>query len=83
QQGADGQIDPRGQYDQRHPYRHNGVNGGLLQNIEQVIDGKKVVTRSPQDGLANGIVYISEDRKRDGLVLGMSVKENMSLTALR
>nr|WP_250542787.1 ribose ABC transporter ATP-binding protein RbsA [Escherichia coli] len=39
--------------------------------------------RSPQDGLANGIVYISEDRKRDGLVLGMSVKENMSLTALR
>lgn len=48
-----------------------------------VLDGREVVTRSPQDGLANGIVYISEDRKRDGLVLGMSVKENMSLTALR
>lgn len=42
-----------------------------------------MVAHSPQDGLANGIVYISEDRKRDGLVLGMSVKENMSLTALR
>ncbi len=47
------------------------------------LDNREVVTRSPQDGLANGIVYISEDRKRDGLVLGMSVKENMSLTALR
>ena len=47
------------------------------------LDGREVNTRSPQDGLANGIVYISEDRKRDGLVLGMSVKENMSLTALR
>ena len=47
------------------------------------LDGHEVVTRSPQDGLASGIVYISEDRKRDGLVLGMSVKENMSLTALR
>ncbi|MBW7980949.1 ribose ABC transporter ATP-binding protein RbsA [Enterobacillus tribolii] len=47
------------------------------------LDGHEVVTHSPQDGLANGIVYISEDRKRDGLVLGMSVKENMSLTALR
>ncbi|CAI1927794.1 ribose ABC transporter ATP-binding protein RbsA [Serratia liquefaciens] len=47
------------------------------------LDGRQVVTHSPQDGLANGIVYISEDRKRDGLVLGMSVKENMSLTALR
>ncbi|WP_411849105.1 ribose ABC transporter ATP-binding protein RbsA [Yersinia ruckeri] len=48
-----------------------------------MLNGREVVTHSPQDGLANGIVYISEDRKRDGLVLGMSVKENMSLTALR
>lgn len=47
------------------------------------LDGRAVVARSPQDGLASGIVYISEDRKRDGLVLGMSVKENMTLTALR
>ncbi|MCG3463545.1 ribose ABC transporter ATP-binding protein RbsA [Xenorhabdus bovienii] len=48
-----------------------------------LLDGKPLTIRNPQDGLANGIVYISEDRKRDGLVLGMSVKENMSLTALR
>ncbi len=47
------------------------------------LDGREVVTGSPQDRVANGTVYISEDRKRDGLVLGMSVKENMSLTALR
>ncbi|PLR35127.1 ribose ABC transporter ATP-binding protein RbsA [Chimaeribacter coloradensis] len=47
------------------------------------IDGRDVTARTPQEGLANGIVYISEDRKHDGLVLGMSVKENMSLTALR
>ncbi|RRZ91484.1 ribose ABC transporter ATP-binding protein RbsA [Erwinia sp. 198] len=46
------------------------------------LDGKAVTTRTPEEGLRNGIVYISEDRKRDGLVLGMSVKENMSLTAL-
>ncbi|PKH23512.1 ribose ABC transporter ATP-binding protein RbsA [Enterobacterales bacterium CwR94] len=47
------------------------------------LEGRDVHARTPQQGLANGIVYISEDRKRDGLVLGMSVKENMSLTALR
>ncbi len=41
-----------------------------------------MVTRSP-GWSGKRIVYISEDRKRDGLVLGMSVKENMSLTALR
>ncbi|WP_414149016.1 ribose ABC transporter ATP-binding protein RbsA [Erwinia sp. BNK-24-b] len=46
------------------------------------LEGKKITTRTPEEGLRNGIVYISEDRKRDGLVLGMSVKENMSLTAL-
>jgi len=48
-----------------------------------VLGGKEIVCRSPQEGLEHGIVYISEDRKRDGLILGMSVKENMSLTALR
>nr|WP_314266093.1 ribose ABC transporter ATP-binding protein RbsA [uncultured Moellerella sp.] len=47
------------------------------------LEGKKLLLRTPQDGLNNGIVYISEDRKLDGLILGMSVKENMSLTALR
>lgn len=47
------------------------------------LDGKKLSISNPKAGLEKGIVYISEDRKRDGLVLGMSVKENMSLTALR
>lgn len=52
------------------------------QSGELWLDGKPIDNRSAQDGLNHGIVYISEDRKGDGLVLGMSVKENMSLTAL-
>ncbi|MBD2803129.1 ribose ABC transporter ATP-binding protein RbsA [Xenorhabdus sp. ZM] len=48
-----------------------------------LLDGQSLLIRNPQEGLTSGIVYISEDRKRDGLLLGMSVKENMSLTALR
>lgn len=48
-----------------------------------ILNGHPIRMSNPQDGLKNGIVYISEDRKGDGLVLGMSVKENMSLTALR
>lgn len=47
------------------------------------LDGKPCQIKKPAESLEQGIVYISEDRKRDGLVLGMSVKENMSLTALR
>lgn len=58
---------------------------GALKRISGrvTLDGHAVIIRSPRDGLAKGIVYISEDRKRDGLISGMSVKENMSLTALR
>lgn len=47
------------------------------------LDGQRINPTSPQEGLASGIAYISEDRKGDGLVLGLSVKENMSLCALK
>ncbi|MCQ1058096.1 ribose ABC transporter ATP-binding protein RbsA [Photobacterium sp. ZSDE20] len=47
-----------------------------------VLDGKAINPLSPQDGLANGIAYISEDRKGEGLILGLSVKENMSICSL-
>ncbi len=72
-------------FDGRRSYRTDEVLYGALPRTSGYVtlDGHEVVTRSPQDRLASGIVYISEDRKRDGLVLGMSVKENMSLTALR
>jgi len=46
------------------------------------IDGKKVDINSPQEALKNKIAYVSEDRKGDGLLLGLSVKENMSLSSL-
>ncbi|MCL9782467.1 ribose ABC transporter ATP-binding protein RbsA [Vibrio sp. S4M6] len=46
------------------------------------LDGQPIGPKSPQQGLAQGIAYISEDRKGDGLVLDLSVKENMSLCAL-
>lgn len=46
------------------------------------LEGKDVRVKSAADALNAGIVYISEDRKRDGLVLSMSVKENMTLSSL-
>ncbi|MGV8146030.1 MAG: ribose ABC transporter ATP-binding protein RbsA [Alkaliphilus sp.] len=46
------------------------------------IEGNEIKIRSPQKSIESGIVYISEDRKNDGLVLGMSVKENLSLSSL-
>jgi ribose transport system ATP-binding protein len=44
--------------------------------------GNPIAPQSPAEGLQCGIAYISEDRKGDGLVLELSVRENMSLCAL-
>ncbi|NRA52768.1 MAG: ribose ABC transporter ATP-binding protein RbsA [Gammaproteobacteria bacterium] len=60
------------------------IYGALArQSGEVIIDGKSICPKTPLEGLANGIAYISEDRKGDGLILGLSVKENMSLCALK
>jgi ABC-type sugar transport system ATPase subunit len=44
--------------------------------------GEPVAIRSPRQALDAGVVLAPEDRKRDGLVLGMSVAENVSLASL-
>lgn len=46
------------------------------------IGGKRTFIRSPHDGIAAGIAFITEDRKGQGLVLGMSVRENITLAHL-
>ena len=46
---------------------------------EIYIEGKKVVNRSPRDGLNNGIAMVTEDRLRQGVVKKMNVKLNMTL----
>jgi len=38
---------------------------------------------SPRDAIARGVVYLPEDRKTQGLVLGMSVRENVTLATLQ
>ncbi|WP_129595829.1 ribose ABC transporter ATP-binding protein RbsA [Anaerophilus nitritogenes] len=57
---------------------------GVIQKIsgEIYIEGKKVEIKSPQQALQKGIAYVSEDRKGEGLILGLSVKENMTICSL-
>ena len=49
---------------------------------EVCIDGQRVCIRHPQDAVRHGLALIPEDRKVEGLVLGMSVKENTTLASL-
>jgi ribose transport system ATP-binding protein len=46
------------------------------------IGGKNVKINSPEEGLKNKIAYVPEDRKKEGLILGLSVKQNMSISSL-
>lgn len=46
------------------------------------IDGKKVVIKSPIDAMKNGIGFVTEDRKTQGLVLDFSIEENIALANL-
>ncbi len=56
---------------------HAGIATGTV-----FIDGEEVDFKSPADAIASRIAFAPEDRKRDGLVLPMSVLENASLPSL-
>lgn len=43
------------------------------------IHGKTVRIDQPKDAVANGIAYLSEDRKHFGLVTGMTVRDNVTM----
>lgn len=47
-----------------------------------LIDGKETNIKSPADAIKEGMAYVSEDRKRYGLVLGMDITKNTTLAAL-
>ena len=43
------------------------------------VGGRRVRIRSPRDAVANGIGYLSEDRKRFGLAVNLSVRDNLAM----
>ena len=47
-----------------------------------LIDGRPVAIRSPRDAIRHGLGLVPEDRKAQGLVLGLAVRENVSLASL-
>lgn len=46
------------------------------------IEGNEVTIKNPQDAMKNGIAFIPEDRRRQGLVMEHSVKQNILATNL-
>lgn len=46
------------------------------------INGKKVVIKNPEDAVKNGIGYLSEDRKRYGIVVQKTLTENTTMASM-
>jgi D-xylose transport system ATP-binding protein len=57
---------------------HAGRNSG-----EVFVEGKQVQIKSPQDAIRHGIGYVTEDRKRFGLVLDQTILNNSTLASLK
>lgn len=53
-----------------------------VESGEIYINGEKVDIKTPESAVAKGICYLSEDRKRYGLLLDKSVAENSVLSSL-
>ena len=48
-----------------------------------LLDGKPFHPRSPSDAIKAGVGFVTEDRKEQGVVLSLPVRENISLASLQ
>jgi ribose transport system ATP-binding protein len=60
-----------------------GIFGAAPGRGRVTVDGRPLDGRSPASAIAAGVGFVTEDRKRLGLMLGRSVAENISVTDLR
>jgi ABC-type sugar transport system ATPase subunit len=49
---------------------------------ELYLKGRKISPKNPQMAVEAGIAYLTEDRKRDGLVMACSMRDNVCLASL-
>ena len=55
--------------------------GDYSREIE--VNGRRVSIDSPSDAIANGVGFVTEDRKRFGLILDQTILDNMTLAGLK
>ncbi|MEO7672814.1 MAG: ATP-binding cassette domain-containing protein, partial [Pyrinomonadaceae bacterium] len=51
--------------------------------VEMFVEGRKVEIDSPADAIENGVAFVTEDRKRYGLILEQTILDNMTLAGLK
>ena len=61
---------------------YGNTPGYKIASGEILLDGQKCRFGSPMDALRAGVAYVTEDRKRNGLILIQDVKFNISISNL-
>ncbi|MBA2606751.1 MAG: xylose ABC transporter ATP-binding protein [Acidobacteria bacterium] len=56
-------------------------NGAVSGDV--LVEGKKINIETPQDAIRNGIGFVTEDRKRFGLLLEQTLLDNLTLAGLK
>jgi D-xylose transport system ATP-binding protein len=59
-----------------------GAHAGR-RSAEILADGKRIQIDKPSDAIKHGIGFVTEDRKRYGLILDQTILKNMTLACLR
>jgi D-xylose transport system ATP-binding protein len=59
-----------------------GAHAGR-KSAEVFIEGKQTQINSPADAIQQGVAFVTEDRKRYGLILDQTILRNMTLAGLR
>jgi ribose transport system ATP-binding protein len=53
-----------------------------LDGGEMYLEGKKITVSNPNDAIRQGIGFLTENRKEEGLILDYSISENISLPSI-
>ena len=66
----------------RTEFLHTLFGSDHFDSGELTVDGKQVSFRNPAQAIARGIGFVTEDRHREGLMLGLSVGNNLIMATL-
>ena len=66
----------------RTEFLHTLFGSDQFDSGELKVDGKAISFKSPTQAISSGIGFVTEDRHRDGLMLGLSVSNNLVMATL-
>lgn len=58
------------------------IGADEMKTGEVFLEGKKIINKSPADAMENGIVLVPEDRKQQGILSNLNIRDNINISML-